>query len=187
MVEPEESTPRVFLLSGPRRAGKSVLCQKLAARLQQDAVSVVGLLTSHTGPHDLEVTEIHTGERYALTLPFGDGVGADLGRFRMDAAALERGVASLTRALPAGALIVDELGPLELRLGRGWQPVFAMLRPECCRSALLVVRPELLAEALAQAPEPFTTVVYVTPANRDRLLEPLARLMTAETWSRTDV
>ncbi len=147
MVEPEESTPRLFLLSGPRQAGKSVLCQKLVARLQQAAV----------------------------------------GRFRMDATALERGVASLRRALPAGVLIVDELGPLELRLGRGWQPVLSMLRPECCRSALLVVRPELLAEAIAQAPGPFATVVYVTPANRDRLLEPLARLMAAGTASRANV
>ena len=173
-------TPQIILLSGPRQAGKSTLCRKLVAALQRDHLTVAGLLTTHTGPHDLEVSEIHSGARYALTLPFGDGVGAELGRFRMDAAAAARGIASLTRALPAAALVIDELGPLEFKLGRGWLPALSLLQAECCRAAVLVVRPELLGEAFAHLPTAIATVVYVTLENRDALLEALLRLISAE-------
>lgn len=168
-----QPAPRIILLSGPRQVGKSTLCQKLVTRLCADMIDVAGLLTIHTGPHDLEVMELHSGEQYPLTLPFDDGVGAELGRFRMDGAALDRGLRSLKGALPTDVLIVDELGPLEFRLGRGWLPVLEWLKVDCCRMSVLVIRPELLAEALERLPEPVTMVVYVTLENRDGLLETL--------------
>ena len=98
----------------------------------------------------------------------------------MDAAAAARGIASLTRALPAAALVIDELGPVEFKLGRGWLPALSLLQAECCRAAVLVVRPELLGEAFAHLPTAIATVVYVTLENRDALLEALLRLISAE-------
>ncbi|MBN1922941.1 MAG: hypothetical protein JW892_16950 [Anaerolineae bacterium] len=167
------SAPGVILLSGTRQVGKSTLCQKLVARWLESGVGVAGLLTTHTGFHDLEVREIHTGVQYPLTLPYEAGPEGELGRFRMDDAALARGLISLKQVLPTSVLIVDELGPLELKLGKGWLPVLEWLRTDCCRIAVLVIRPELLTAALARLPEPVTTVVYVTPENRDGLLETL--------------
>ncbi len=177
MLTDLETVPRIILLSGPRQVGKSILCQKLIALLRQNHTNVAGLLTTHTGPHDLEVYEIHSGERYGITLPFGDGVNAELGRFRMDAPALARGLTSLVRALPVDVLVVDELGPLEFKLGRGWLPVLAMLKADCCRAAVLVVRPELLPDAIAQLPGLLVIVVSVTLENRDAILENLMRLV----------
>jgi len=176
MSDQPQPVPHIILLSGPRQVGKSTLCQKLVTHLREDTVSVAGLLTIHTGAHDLEVMELHSGEQYPLTLPFDDGVGAELGRFRMDGAALSRGLLSLQSVLPTDVLIVDELGPLEFRLGRGWLPVLNLLRADCCRVALLVVRPELLVEALERLPEPIATVITVTSENRDRVLETLVHL-----------
>lgn len=184
MSDQPQPVPRIILLSGPRQVGKSTLCQKLVARLREDTVDVAGLLTIHTGPHDLEVMELHSGEQYPLTLPFDDGAGAELGRFRMDGVALNRGLLSLQGALPTDVLIVDELGPLEFRLGQGWLPVLSLLRADCCCVAVIVIRPELLAEALERLPGPVTTVIYVTPENRDRVLETLVRLTSdgAQGW-----
>ncbi len=179
-----QPVPRIILLSGPRQVGKSTLCRKLVARLHENTVGVAGFLTIHTGSHDLEVMELHSGEQYPLTLPFDDGAGAELGRFRMDGAALNRGLLSLQGALPTDVLIVDELGPLEFRLGRGWLPVLNLLRADCCHVAVLVVRPELLAEALEKLPGPVTTVIYVTLENRDRMLGTLTWLTrdSAQGW-----
>lgn len=173
MVDRDSRVPHVLLLSGPRQVGKSTLCRKLVMALREDNVTIAGLLTEHVGPHDLEVNELHSGERYALTLPFGDGTSAELGRFRMDPVAIARGMASLRSALPTDVLFIDEIGPLELKLGQGWLPLLAQLQRACCRMAVLVVRPELLGEALAHLATPVITVAYVTPTHREALFEML--------------
>lgn len=174
-----DGAPRIILLSGPRQVGKSTLCRKLVDILRTESFAVAGFLTTHKGPHDLEATEIHSGDRYRITLPFEDGARAELGRFRMDVAALDRGIASLTNALPADVLVVDELGPLEFRLKRGWSPILSMVMTGCCRVAVLVVRPELVTEALAHLADSTAMVIHVSLENRDAALDTLLRHVRA--------
>jgi hypothetical protein len=94
------------------------------------------------------------------------------------------------RAVAAGAdadlLIVDELGPLELRGGRGWVGALTVLREGTFRAALVVCRPELLDDlwqALGMPPDSDesavarTRVFSLTVDGRDAVATSVARAL----------
>lgn len=172
--------PRIMLLVGERQVGKSVVCQELTRLLRESELAVSGLLTQCTGPHALEVTEIHTSARYPLTLPFDDTGGVAMTHFRMDLQAMARSASALEGAFPTQVFILDELGPLELELKQGWLPALQLLQRKRYALALIVVRPELLVEAIWQLPASVYTVIRVTPQNRDTLPATLCRI--ASEW-----
>lgn len=172
--------PRILLLVGERQVGKSVVCQELTRLLRESELAVSGLLTQCTGPHALEVTEIHTSARYPLTLPFDDTAGVAMTHFRIDLQAMARSATALEGAFPTQVFILDELGPLELELKQGWIPALQLLQRKRYALALIVVRPELLVEAIWQLPASVYTVIRITPQNRDALPVTLCRI--ASEW-----
>lgn len=172
--------PRIMLLVGERQVGKSMVCQELTRLLRESELAVSGLLTRRTGPHALEVTEIHTSASYSLTLPFDDTGGVALTHFRMDLQAMARSAAALEGAFPTQVFILDELGPLELELKQGWSHALQLLQRKRYALALIVVRSELLVEAIWQLPASVYTVIHVTPQNRDGLSASLYRI--ASEW-----
>ena len=66
---------------------------------------------------------------------------------------LNRGNEILKEALPCDLLVIDELGPLELLHGQGWQAGIKVLESRDYRLGLLVIRPELLKEAQKRWPQ----------------------------------
>jgi len=74
-------SPRITLITGARRVGKSTLCMHLATNLRAANIQVGGLITWHTGPHDLEVEILRSRARYRLTQPFVAQHGQLLARF----------------------------------------------------------------------------------------------------------
>lgn len=156
-------------MTGERQTGKTTLCTKLVKALQAAEIKVAGILTQHTGPNDLEVLELASGQRYALTLPFVPNHEGVLRRFRMDPQALERSRRAIENSFPTQVFLVDEIGPLELRHGQGWNHVPALLERDDYDVAVIVVRPELLGEVIARMPAPVYTVAKVTPQTRNAL------------------
>ena len=67
-----------------------------------------------------------------------------LGYWRFDPSALAWGNDLLASCLPADLFIVDELGPLELLRGAGWQNALQALRQRTYKIGIAVVRPSLL-------------------------------------------
>ena len=100
------------------------------------------------------------------------------GRFRFDPETLAWGNDVLSQTLPCHLLVVDELGPLELERGEGWVKAFDVLRKPNFVLALVVVRPELVVGTQSQLPGGATTILTVTPDNRDDL--PAVLLETLE-------
>ncbi len=158
----------LVIISGERFSGKSTLCRRLIAVAEGMGAVVAGLRTELVDAHTLRVVEVHTGASYPLTRPWREGAGP-LRDFVMDEAALARSDAALASAVPADLLVIDELGPMELVMGRGWRSALPLLRGGAYRVALVVVRPSLVAQALAALDRPITTTVWVTPENREAL------------------
>ncbi len=75
--------------------------------------------------------------------------------------------------------MVDELGPLEIERGGGWLKAFDALRRPDFALALVVVRPELVAQAQLKLPAGATIVLTVRPDNRDDLSGHLLGLLQA--------
>lgn len=177
----------VILLTGESGVGKTTLCARCATALHARGVDVAGVLTlprfANGEKIGMEVADVRAGTRRLLAERATRGAGtADL-RWKFDEAALEYGAHILRAALPCDVLIVDELGPLELIHGQGWQIALDILQAPNYRCALVVVRPHLVPVFCARVNLPVHTVT-LTPANREGMLDHLIEFITQ---SLTDV
>ena len=171
--------PTLVLVTGTRQVGKSTACRRAVALMRRADLTVSGLLTERTGPHDLSVLELHTGATYPLTLPFDDRTDRPLMNFRMDPEAMARSGAALAHGFPTDVVVIDELGPLEFRRGEGWAEALDHLRDRRYHVGILVIRPELLGVAVEALAKDAYTVVNVTPENRDRVPAIIAEIASA--------
>ena len=162
-------TRRVDLLTGPRGIGKSTICQKLVRDARQARLACAGLVTLRASNGVREVLDVGTGITRGLTVAHGaTGAIVVQGRFRFDPQTIAWGNEVLIQAPPGDLLIVDELGPLELRRGGGWQAAFDRLARRDFALALVVVRPELLDRAQERL-GPVGAVWATTRQSRDDL------------------
>lgn len=178
---------RLIVLTGPRGAGKTTVCQSLIAQARAAGWSVAGLLSPalfadgvKTG---IQAQALLTDETRLLAQAVADGpeIGNDsahlrFGRWLFDRAVLDWGNEVLAAATPCDLLIVDELGPLELLHGSGWVNGPAWLRLGNYRHGFVVIRPELVAAARQTLP-----VAQVIDLDQteppDRLAQDLWRMM----------
>lgn len=149
----QEEGRKVFIVTGGIGEGKTAWLAKLAGLLKEKGVNVGGILAlrimeeGKTTGYD--ITNIRTGERTPFLRHTGDAtMGVE--RFTMD----ETGYRAGQKALDASEnrhvdlIIVDEIGPLELR-GQGWSDSISGLLHET-RSILILAVRKNLTEAVAE-------------------------------------
>ena len=159
---------QVVILTGERGVGKSTVCRETAALAEQRGYRCRGIITmAHHGVRD--VVDVGSGLRRRLTRPSGEGRTVVQGRFRFDPQTLSWGSETLSGATPCDLLLVDEIGPLEVERGEGWVTALDTVRTGDYALAVVVVRPELVTEVLAELSGTAPQVLAVTRENRDRL------------------
>jgi nucleoside-triphosphatase THEP1 len=143
----KKRSPRIFVLSGESGAGKTNLCIRTVALLQQAGAQVAGVVSPacveggrKTG---IFVRDIRSGEQRRLAERRGRNGSTELG-WRFDPAALEWGSEMLNAATPCHVLVVDELGPLEFKHNKGWPIAWEILNSRNFTVALIVIRPSLI-------------------------------------------
>jgi nucleoside-triphosphatase THEP1 len=178
----------ICVLSGERGVGKSLVCARAAERARRLGYRVAGLLTEkasvgETGDAESrQVGSLDVDSRVAVDLSTGEsfsfggrGAGAAvptdelLPGWQLEPAAFVRGNEILATATPCDLLVIDELGPLELRCGRGWLEAFAVLASRDYGIAVVVCRPWLVDELLSRLTVSPPKVLEVTEDSRDRL------------------
>lgn len=175
-------TPRIVVLTGPIRSGKTT---RLAAWVRARAAageSVAGILAPATD-EERRLCSIATGECRVLTAGPGvpDSRLVAIGPHRFDGAVFDwargviaeaatgsaaaggEGAAGSAGAAAPGWLVVDEVGPLELG-GSGLDPaVRAAAGAGASARLLLVVRERLVERVLDHYGLPASAVRVVTP------------------------
>ncbi len=171
---------RLIVLTGGRGVGKSTVCHRAVALAEEKGYRCGGIVTlARQGVR--HVLDVSSGRRRRLTQA-PDGGGAVIqGRFRFNPQTLSWGNAVLSRAIPCDLLVVDEVGPLEVERGRGWVRAFEVLRAGEYALALLVVRPELMAQARDRLAGCALESLTVTRENRDRLPVSLVEMVKEQT------
>jgi nucleoside-triphosphatase len=167
-----------ILLTGAPGCGKTTLIRRALARLPWPAGGFYTQELRSGGVRRGFIMMTLDGEEAVLA--HIDYAGPPrVGRYGVDVAALEAvGVASIRRALAGAVLvIIDEIGPMELL-----SPAFCAAVQEALDSphavlGTIVQRAHPFADAIKARPD--VTVIPVTPANRDRLLEEVLALVTA--------
>ena len=152
-------TPRgLYLISGASGAGKTQCCMAVVDQTRQLGLSVDGLLSPAVFADNqkvgIDLVHIQTGERRRLGVRYqAANAGLMVGSWRFDDAALAWGNHILQMLDDADVVILDELGPLEFKENGGFQAGLQLLDEHRYRTALVVIRPELLAVAKVRWPE----------------------------------
>jgi nucleoside-triphosphatase THEP1 len=171
----------IIVLSGERGVGKSTACRETVALAQAKEYACGGIITLTRPDGELDVLDVSSDDARRLTLPPGAKpaiVQAIVqGRFRFDPETLDWGNAALARGTSCQLLVVDELGPLELEQGGGWTKAFEVLHRGDFTLALVAVRPELVVKAQLRLRASATTVLTVTPEDRDSLPPILLKML----------
>ncbi|MAU09858.1 MAG: hypothetical protein CL607_08565 [Anaerolineaceae bacterium] len=149
---PQIFSPGLTLVTGRSGIGKSSWCASLVAYAAQSNLTIGGI----SCPSQLEngiktgiwLVDVYTDKRRLLG---SDSASPDytlrVGRWHFDPQVIAWGNALLKAATDCDILLIDEIGPLEFSQGGGFQAAIDLLDQGRYRSAFVVIRPSLLAEA----------------------------------------
>ncbi|MBN1285203.1 MAG: hypothetical protein JXB47_07390 [Anaerolineae bacterium] len=178
---------QVIILSGAIGAGKSTVCAGVIERVRETnstqglkppPIRVAGVFAPAEIVDGAKVgiwlEDLANGKRRRLAVAARIRRTGDVTtkEWTFDVAALDWGAAAIARACPCDLLVIDELGPLELERGEGWQVAFDVLRDGDYKWAIVIVRTWLAAKMqarLAAMPGVAARVVAVDESNRDAL------------------
>lgn len=143
----------VVIVTGAPGSGKTPAVEAAVAAWRRRGLTVTGILQPGLFLHDrkvgFRVRDLDTGAETDLARLVDRHEGEHGTRYRFDPAGLELAASALGRAAPGTVLVVDEVGPVELR-GDGHMPALrrALATPGL-RAVVLVVRRHLVPSLLA--------------------------------------
>jgi len=148
-----------FLLSGEREIGKTTLLLALKEQAQKAGFDVGGVISPAVfeagSKKGIDLLDLHSGKQIrlaSLNEAEPDSQIATI-HWAFDVSALQYGNEVLGHATPCDLLIVDELGPIELVRGQGWQNGIKGIESKDYRVAVIVIRPSLLDVAFSKWPD----------------------------------
>lgn len=189
--------PFFLLLSGDRAAGKSTICERLAQAARRSGLAAGGIACPAVfGPDGVKTgcrgRSVASGDEWELGSTVRDLGGPRWKGWSFSEEGFRRANRAVAETLAsrAGLLVVDEIGPVELRLGLGLHP--SLLKLDALSAAgsarafriVLVVRSELL-DAL-QLRYPGAAVLRVTPESREDDFIRARTLVFGETCPESD-
>lgn len=139
---------QLVVFYGPRKIGKTSLLVRVAAHFKALGHEVQGVLSpaifengEKTG---IRLQSLATGEERMLATrrQSEDPLDATPG-YDFNAENLLWGDSILQASVPTEVLIVDELGPLEIKFGKGWQQGVAAVTSGAYDLCIVVLREEL--------------------------------------------
>jgi nucleoside-triphosphatase THEP1 len=151
LTAPEQ--PPLFIISGQREVGKTSFLSRLYRQALAEKIDVAGVISPAVFEGGqkigIDLLDPRTGDRKRLAiLRHQEETGIFTERWAFDSDIMQWGNDLLARSVPCDLLIVDELGPIELEQGKGWQNGVWALNQNTCKAAFVVIRPELIEIAL---------------------------------------
>jgi len=138
----------LWALSGPGSSGKTTCCTQIVTRARETGQSVGGFVCPavYKGGEKVGIdqVDIRTGERRRLGMRAGEVGERTIGCWLLDRSVLAWGNEIILGLKNEDLVVMDELGPLELEEGYGYQEGLRLLDESRYRAALVVVRPRLL-------------------------------------------
>jgi nucleoside-triphosphatase THEP1 len=154
-----DTASKIVILSGASGQGKTRVCQALVELVKEHGLSVRGILSPavFTGGKKIAILaeDACSGEQHALAQVRRESLQGDIqtGHWTFDPEGVAWGNRILAQAGECGLLVVDELGPLEFLQHKGWVEGLQAIERGQYRLAVVVIRPELLEQALPLWPD----------------------------------
>lgn len=148
---PGAPQPLLFLVTGSQGAGKTTFCQRLVDAASEAGWQTAGLISHPVFEGNLKIAidaeDLSTGDIHRLAAR-SDTPTPGARHWKFDEDTLAWGNRVLKASIPVDLLVIDELGPLEFEQETGWQAGLAAVDSRLYAIAIVVVRPQLLGEAL---------------------------------------
>jgi nucleoside-triphosphatase THEP1 len=145
------------LITGPSGAGKTTFCAEFVVQMQGTGSSVGGFICPAVFEGGkkigIDLLNVASGERRRLGLRTYNKGETTVGCWQLDESVLAWGNQILAGLKHEDIIIIDELGPLELEDGYGYQEALHLLDEGRYRTAFVVVRPALLPLARLRWPQ----------------------------------
>ncbi|HSM24448.1 MAG TPA: nucleoside-triphosphatase [Anaerolineaceae bacterium] len=141
---------KLWIISGDIGAGKTILCGSLVSAFQGFRWKISGVRSPAIMQAGMKVgiSVVNLANQENRQLAIHDfkpeGLEDDPIHWTFDPEVLEWGNQVFLDAVPTDLLVIDELGPLEMKKGLGWQNAIVALDSRLYRQAILVMRPKLL-------------------------------------------
>ena len=149
------------------------MCQRVVEEARRRGFSCAGVLSPALFDGwekvGISLVDVASGEERPLATADDAPEGVRWGRYRFVSSSLAWGGELLSGATPCDLLVVDELGPLELELGRGLVTAMDVLAQGAFSLALVVVRPALLDELKRRLKSKELVIAEVKLSNREQL------------------
>lgn len=152
----------LFVITGSRGAGKTTFCDRMIRAARESGWQVAGLISrpefeteargSAISRSAIQLEDLRSGAVRKLATR-SDSPTPGSKHWKFDDAVMDWGSQVLGTSTPCDLLVIDEVGPLELEREAGWQTAFTALKSGQYAIALVVVRPELLGEAMLRWPD----------------------------------
>ncbi len=142
----------ILVLTGPVHGGKTTFIERSLARWASRGLAPGGFLSvavaGSSGAAGYDLLELKTGRRQPYLRLQGDPGAERIGPYFFVPSTLELARSLIREADPRDLLVVDEVGPLELRGGGLWTVLREALSRPGLR-CLLVAREEILEDVIA--------------------------------------
>lgn len=176
-----------ILLTGKSKAGKTTACWKALPGLRAGGIRMAGfisppILDESGRKTGIVMVDLASGKHQTFAHVAAPGERADVGAYKLEEHAVEWARAILSAALLANVdwLVIDEIGPLELHKGGGFSFALEPLAdPLRVPNAIVIVRPELMAELAERLGRMDVVRLEVTEANRASAPGQLVKLVLA--------
>jgi len=172
----------LIAVTGPKRAGKTTLCARLAARCVAAGWRVGGVLapdrTENGAKGGIDVVWLRDGQRRSLARIVPASDATTVGEYVFDDTVLAETLAVLLRdlATPLDLVLVDEIGRLELIQSGGYAPALSAVAETQARVVLFTVR-ESHVPALAERLAPLPLCAFHATGDRDAELDALLAIV----------
>lgn len=174
-----------ILLTGQKKVGKTEICRKVVKTVFKHGYRPRGIITLPLYNGDVEIgleaLNVENFEKWVLSRTDKDLGGPKVGQHSFDREGLAKAVTTLREAIRKGCdlLVIDEVGPLELMLDKGFTPILEKLPSQGVRHTLLVVRSTLLQNLLERLGHSGVDVatVTVTRENRSELPKQIFKML----------
>lgn len=144
----------ILVLTGPASAGKTPALEEVCTRLQAQGISVSGFLQlkfrDENGRQAFRIRDLSNNREVVLARETLQAEGSFGTRFDFETEGLQLGAEALSSAQNGDLLVVDELGPVELRGGGHFPALQARLRRIRPTAMVLVLRRHLVPAFIAR-------------------------------------
>lgn len=175
------SKPQIVIIIGKEQVGKSRLCSALLKRITHSGLKITGLISrlilNEGKPYAINVIDLKSNDTVELARfsPGWDSLKPER-KWKFNNSAFSWGNEVLQNALPTDVLMIDEIGYQELENHQGWNSCFSILKRGDFQVAIIVVRSELINNAINLWNK--STVIEVKEnSNREDLINHILKII----------